>query len=321
MYFIVIDLGGTITKIGLLHREVSLSFSTVISHLDVGFKNALEMLTSEINNLLYKSGIDKTDLSGIGLAFPGLVDCDKKRVISTNEKYNDAVSFNISKWVKDNWDVPFYIDNDARLATIGEWKYGAGVGYNDLVMMTIGTGIGTGVVLDGKALYGKHYQAGSLGGHFVVDYKGRDCTCGNKGCVEALASSFFLPNIIKDHPQVSLSFKAQAEQFDFKQIFTLAEKGDSDASLIRNECMEVWSAAFITLIHAYDPEVFIFGGGVLKSSATIIPYIEKRLEQYAWCPSGKVSIRVSALGDQAALYGLCFCLINEIKKDKIETEL
>ena len=314
MHFRAIDLGGTITKIGLLKDDRIVCFSTIASHIDSGFIDTLKELTSVINHLMYKSSIHKTELSGVGLAFPGLVDYKKKKVISTNDKFNDAIAFDISGWVKENWDVPFYMDNDARLATVGEWQYGAGMGYDNLVMMTIGTGIGTGVILNGKILHGKHYQAGSLGGHFVLDYKGRTCSCGNKGCVEALASSFFLPKIIKDNSEVSSLFKTKFRQYDFKLIFTLAAQGDKDALLIRNECMDVWSAALITYIHAYDPEVFVIGGGIMNSADVIIPYIESRLHNYAWCPSGEVPVQVSKLGDQAALYGLNYCLTNKIEK-------
>lgn len=108
------------------------------------------------------------------------------------------------------------------MAVLGEWKYGAGRGYNNVVMMTIGTGIGTGVIIDGKVLYGEHFQAGSLGGHFVVDYKSRRCSCGNNGCVEALSSSYFLPEIIWEDATLSENFRIRADKYDFKEIFTLA---------------------------------------------------------------------------------------------------
>ena len=92
--------------------------------------------------------------------------------------------------LKQNWNVDFFIDNDARLAAVGEWKYGAGKDTDNLVVMTIGTGIGTSVIMNGKLLRGKHFQAGCLGGHFSVKYNGSMCTCGNSGCVEAYASTW-----------------------------------------------------------------------------------------------------------------------------------
>ena len=253
----------------------------------------------------------------IGLAFPGLVDPIHNRVISTNEKYDDACSISLDKWAWENWEVPFCMDNDARLAVAGEWWQGAARGKNNVVMMTIGTGIGTGVVIDGRLLYGQHFQAGSLGGHFVLDYKGRRCSCGNKGCVEALSSSFFLPTIIREHALLSESFKRDADVYDFKRIFRLAQEGDEDALLIRNECMDIWASAIITYIHAYDPEVVILGGGILKSQEVIIPYISKRVDELAWCPSGKVPIVPAILGDDAALFGLEYFMVKQQQNERI----
>ena len=193
MYTIAIDLGGTVVKIGLLSDGEIVDCVRLPSRLALGLAPNLPKIKEAIDRLLAAWRIDVAALRCIGLAFPGLVDPIHNRVISTNEKYDDACSISLDKWAWENWEVPFCMDNDARLAVAGEWWQGAARGKNNVVMMTIGTGIGTGVVIDGRLLYGQHFQAGSLGGHFVLDYKGRRCSCGNKGCVEALSSSFFLP--------------------------------------------------------------------------------------------------------------------------------
>lgn len=303
MYNIGIDLGGTIIKTGLIRDGKIIGCNVFASVSRKGLRPNLPHIEDSIRQLMNEAGIDATRLSGIGLAFPGIVNPVNKTVISTNEKYDDAQQIDFTAWVDSKWGVPLYMDNDARMAALGEWKYGAGKGYDNVVMMTIGTGIGTGVVIDGKVLYGEHFQAGSLGGHFVVDYKSRRCSCGNIGCVEALSSSSFLAEIIRENETLSTSFRANADKMDFKQIFEQAEAGDQDALTIRNQCMDVWAAAIITYIHAYDPEVVILGGGIMRSSQTIIPYLKKRVDDLAWCPSGKVGLVVSQLGDNAALLG------------------
>ena len=240
MYTIAIDLGGTVVKIGLLSDGEIVDCVRLPSRLALGLALNLPKIKEAIDRLLAAWRIDVAALRCIGLAFPGLVDPIHNRVISTNEKYDDACSISLDKWAWENWEVPFCMDNDARLAVAGEWWQGAARGKNNVVMMTIGTGIGTGVVIDGRLLYGQHFQAGSLGGHFVLDYKGRRCSCGNKGCVEALSSSFFLPTIIREHALLSESFKRDADIYDFKRIFRLAQEGNTDALLIRNECMDIW---------------------------------------------------------------------------------
>lgn len=310
-HLIAIDLGGTVVKVGLICNGEIIESIHFDSQLPIGFIANLPRIQEAVNNTLSLHSIESSQLSGIGLAFPGLVDPKKKRVISTNAKYDDARGYDLNRWVEKNWNVPFFIDNDARLAVVGEWQHGAARGKRNVVMMTIGTGIGTGVIIDGKVLYGQHYQAGSLGGHFVVDYKGRSCTCGNRGCVEAMASSFFLPIIIREHPQLSSSFKKLADTIDFKEIFDLAATGDKDALLLRDECMDVWSAAIVTYIHAYDPEIIVLGGGIMNSAQVIIPYIKEKVNRYVWSPSFKVEIVMAQLSENAALQGVRFCLKQE----------
>jgi glucokinase len=282
-------------------------FKAVTSVSRKGLKANLPLIEEAIDRLLLENNVEITQLEGISLAFPGIVNPVTCCVISTNEKYDDAREMDFPDWVNRNWDVPLYMDNDARMAVLGEWQYGAGKGYNNVVMMTIGTGIGTGVILDGKVLYGEHFQAGSLGGHFVVDYKARRCSCGNIGCVEALSSSSFLPDIIREDGTLSENFRNNADGYDFKQIFTMAKAGDKDAISLCRRCMDIWAAAIITYIHSYDPGVVIIGGGVMKSSHVILPYLQQRVNELAWCPSGKVKLVVSRLGDNAALYGGLVC--------------
>lgn len=268
----------------------------------------LSLIESAVNRLLCGKKIPASRLSGIGLAFPGIVDPTRKTVISTNDKYDDAREMDLSAWINRRWDISFRMDNDARAAVVGEWKYGAGRQYDNVVMMTLGTGIGTGVVIDGKPLYGKHFQAGSLGGHFVADYHGRTCSCGNRGCVEALSSSSFLPEIIREDSSLSEACRRQAESYDFNRLFALWREGNADALTICNKCMDVWAAGIISYIHAYDPEIVILGGGVMQSGDIILPYLQRRIDSLAWCPSEKVHLAASELGDNAAILGIGYGL-------------
>ncbi|MDR1116100.1 MAG: ROK family protein [Tannerella sp.] len=308
MYSIGIDLGGTVIKAGLIRDGKIIgfkSFDTVSKDLTPN----LPLIENAINRLLCGKKISVSQLSGIGLAFPGIVDPARKTVISTNDKYDDAREMDFAAWINRRWEgVSFRMDNDARAAVTGEWKYGAGRQYENVVMMTLGTGIGTGVVIDGKLLYGKHFQAGSLGGHFVADYRGRICSCGNRGCVEALSSSSFLPKIIREDDSLSEACRKQAESYDFNRLFALRREGNADALAICNKCMDVWAAGIISYIHAYDPEIVILGGGVMQSGDIILPYLQRRIDSLAWCPSGKVHLTVSELGDNAAILGIGYGL-------------
>lgn len=301
MYYIGIDLGGTVIKIGVIFRGQIIAGKRLEANSKSGLKPQLESIADAITHLLIEIGIPSENLGGIFLAFPGIVDVRNKQVISTNAKYDDAPSIDLQRWCIEHWNIPFAIDNDARAATVGEWQFGAAHGKENIVMMTIGTGIGTGVVLEGRLLYGQHYRAGSLGGHLTVDYKGRQCTCGNIGCVEAHASSFFLPQIVCNNEKLSLKFRKDTTNYDFKNLFEQASSGVVDAKQVVENCMDVWSVAIVNYIHAYDPQMVILGGGIMKSKNLILPYIRDKVNTLAWCPEEKIEIVASTLGDNAAL--------------------
>ena len=159
-YSVAIDLGGTIIKIGLILDSEIVRFTTISSDSVKGLSHMLPKMEHAIDSLLSEEGISSTDLASIGLAFPGMVNPVECRVISTNDKYDDACDIDLCHWADSRWGVPFVLENDARLAVIGEWLYGAAKGTGNVVMMTLGTGIGTGVILDSKPLVGHHHQAG-----------------------------------------------------------------------------------------------------------------------------------------------------------------
>jgi glucokinase len=166
-------------------------------------------------------------------------------------------------------------------------------------MITLGTGLGTSAIIDGKVLRGKHGQAGVLGGHFTVNYRGRGCTCGNLGCAEAEASTAFLAELVKAHPDFPSSSLAKASVLDFAAVFRLATQGDTCARAIRDHSLQVWSSLAVNLIHAYDPELVIIGGGIMASAEVILPFVQNYVDRHAHTPWGKVSVVASELNDHA----------------------
>jgi len=203
-----IDLGGTRVKIGLVCKNDIVDKVILPAQSGKGLAQNLPFIQHEIDQLLIRNNISKSSLGGIGLGFPGLVNYKTKRILSTNAKYDDALDIDLNGWAKEHWNADFFIDNDARMAAIGEWKFGEGRGTDDLVVITIGTGIGTSAIIEGKLLRGRHFQAGCLGGHFSVQYNGRRCTCGNTGCMEAYASTWSIKERIlsaENYPQSILT--------------------------------------------------------------------------------------------------------------------
>ena len=267
MKSIAFDLGGTNIKAGLLENGKILEWVGISISPDTDFSEHMKKVTSQINTIIDWLGQGTHEISGIGLAMPGIIDIHQHKVISINKKHEGAVHFNFNEWMSENWSLPLIMDNDARAALVGEWQYGSGKGYNHIVMITLGTGVGGAAMMDGQLIYGKHYQAGCLGGHFTINFHGKECTCGNIGCVESEASSGALGDLVRQHQLFSEKYKEGEQLPDFKRLFELYENKDPLAEDVINHCLNAWSAGIISLIHSYDPEIVIVFIGVIPYSS------------------------------------------------------
>ncbi len=299
MYQIGIDIGGTRIKIGLIKNNCIISKVIIESADHDNFQENLNKITETINSIK-----PNKILSKIGIAFPGIIDIHNKKVLSTPQKFEDAKTIDFVKWAKENWNAEINIDNDARSALIGEKYFGKVGDSNNFSIITLGTGIGTSTMIDGKVLYGKHFQAGCLGGHFTVNYNGNLCKCGNVGCAEAEASTVMLEDFAKKQEGFFTSQLANVEKIDFLNIIQGVKNKDVLAEKVLEHFINIWSFTAINMIHAYDPEIIILFGGIMKSSEFIIPKMQKIIDKHAWTPWGKVKLIKSGLGDDAGILGI-----------------
>jgi glucokinase len=315
-FTIAIDLGGTIIKIGMLKEGQLFDRKEVVAQAVSGLKMQLPALESVINQMLQSNGIKQKDVLGIGFSFPGLVDSVKNKILSTNQKYDDGPNTDLVGWALEKWNWPLFAMNDARMALLGEWQYGAGQGCSELVAITLGTGIGSAVLIEGKLLVGRHFQAGNLGGHFVVNHNGTVCTCGNIGCVEAEASTWRLPLLLKDHPGFDQSTIRHEKILDFRALFSHARNSDKVSQEVLEHCLSAWAAGIITMIHAFDPEMIILSGGIMKSSSAILPVLQEKINRFAWTPWGKVKLVAAKFPESAALFGADYLVRSSMNKEK-----
>jgi glucokinase len=298
-----VDLGGTIIKAGIHDGQHLLVSGSVDAASGNGLQGNLPVIEKMLTGMMEERKIPVSEILGIGFSFPGLVDSFLNRVLSTNKKYDDAPDIDLTRWAKKTFGLPLFLENDARVALLGEWQHGAGKGYENIVMVTLGTGIGSAVLIEGKLMKGKHFQAGNLGGHFTVNHRGTICTCGNIGCMESEASTWRLPELIKNHPAYPDSLLNNEKQLDYEALFRNASNNDFLATEILDHCFSVWSSGLITMIHAFDPEIMILSGGVMKSASIILPELQQRINRYAWTPWGKVKLMEARHISNAALYG------------------
>jgi glucokinase len=295
------DMGGTRIKVGCVHNGRVLAQDVIPAYSDQGLEPRLPALAAAFRKLAAAQGLAPADFSGISVSFPSLVDYATGRILAEYGKYRDAMHVDLRAWAEREFGLPLAIENDARMAMIGEWRYGAGKGCDNLAMMTLGTGIGSSAIVQGNVLRGKHGQAGCLCGHLTVRYGGRPCNCGNIGCAEAEASTVFLAELARSRPDFPKSALAGEPVLDFAAVFRHAAAGDACASAIREHSLLVWSSLAVNLIHAYDPELIIVGGGIMASADVILHAMREHVLRHAHTPWGKVRIAASELGDQAAL--------------------
>jgi len=300
MKALAVDIGGTHVACGAIQDKTLLQVINLETDSRGRLGNLLPILKKALRELSQQSG---NGFQGIGLGFCGLVDSRAGRIVSTNHKYSDATGIDLVSWARDELRLPLVLENDARMALLGEWHTGAAQDTNEVVMMTLGTGIGTAALMGGKLVRGKHFQAGCLGGHFTIVAGGRLCSCGARGCFEAEASTYALPDVCRSWPGFSNSPLAREPILDFATLFRWADEADPVSQEIRLRCVEIWAACALSLVHAYDPELLIVGGGVMRSSFPVLRAIQEHVDHYAWTPWGKVQIRPASLGMNAALFG------------------
>lgn len=301
---LVADFGGTRVKYGLVRagKIVDQDSFDVVNRLS--FQAQLEPLRSGLIALLVKHDLSLKDCSGLGIALPTLISVDCKSVTRTFEKFEDLVGFDVSAWSAKAFGLSCDLENDARAALIGEWRYGAGCGYENLFMLTLGTGCGTAVVLEGKVIRGFSGMAGNMGGHSITHRDGEVCWCGSRGCLEAQVSSWALDAIARKNSNFADSRLSRVEKVDYRAVFELAEAGDFLAVALRDKAIDTWAAVILNGISFFDPQRVIVGGGIMASASVILPALQKIVDAQAIQVAGRVQIVAAELGDGAALLGV-----------------
>jgi len=306
MITIGIDLGGTTIKMGAVRDGKLITSSEIKADSNKSLTAKLPEIAAGVNMLMGNLPVVDRKFQAIGLAFPSIVDSQEMKVLLQYVKFSDADELDLKSWADQTWGVPFVLENDARAALVGEWQYGAGKGEDNIVLCTIGTGFGSAVLINGKVLKGAHYVAGNLGGHMVVDFKGDKCNCGGIGCLETEASSWVLDSKCRHHPSYAKSSLSELTTVNYRAIFDHADVGDKLAIEMRDNSISAWAAGIVNLVHAFDPNVVIIGGGVMRRAQIIIPSIQKHVDKYTWPPAGTYNIISARDYTNAGVMGMAY---------------
>jgi glucokinase len=305
MPVIAIDFGGTTIKLGIVKQGKVTASRAIPAKSHEGIRSRLNPVVIEVKKMLDEQGLSLNHCRCVGIAIPGLVNFGEKRVISIPPtKYGDALTVDFTKWSEKEFDLPIVMDTDTNCAILGETAYGCARGASDAILMSFGTGVGTAAMMNGHLVRGKHYQAGCLGGHLIIDYNSRACFCGNRGCLEAMASTSTLPDVAKEREGFAGSLLAKQAVINYKAVTDCADAGDEFSRDLLAYLLQCWGAGIVNMIHAYDPEVIILSGGLMNERGKILPALEQYAVKNAWLSWGTPVFRVPENPDDSVLLGL-----------------
>ena len=305
-YYVGIDLGGTFIKGGIADREGNILVNDKIpTESEKGSTGVAENIAKLANMLLEQSGLAKENIVGMGIGVPGMIDSKRGEVVYSNNL--NWEHFFIADEVEKLSGLPVKIANDANVAAIGETKFGCGKDYNNTILVTLGTGVGGGIVIDGKLFEGNR-SAGAELGHSVIVAGGEQCTCGRKGCLEAYASATALIRDTKRAMQANKQSKmweiGDIENVTGKTAFDYANCDDSAKAVVDNY-IEKLGVGITNLANEFRPEAILLGGGVCAQGDNLIKPLQAFLDRelFAGEKGPQVKLLIANLGNSAGLLG------------------
>lgn len=308
-YVVGVDLGGTKIYTALVDLEGNIiKEKTVATLANEGEEAVLGRIIDTINYVI--DGTDKELIKSIGIGSPGPLDVKNGIIVETaNLPFKN---FAIVKTIRETYELPTYLDNDANVATLGEFMFGAGKGTENMVFITASTGIGGGAVLNSKLFRGSTGNALEVG-HTTVATEGPRCGCGNVGCAEALGSGTAIGKRAKEAvlSNVETSLK-NYEDVTAKEVFIEAANGDRVAKNILKSSLTYLGIAVANTITNFDPEKVVIGGGVVNGGDIVIDTIRKVVEER--CMSTFVAnctVEKAVLGGKAGVLGAAALAITE----------
>lgn len=312
MYKLGIDLGGTNIVAGVVDDNYNIvATSKVKTNLPRPAEEVIDDMVKAANIAIESAGLKVSDIDSMGVGSPGAIDPVHGVVC-----YANNLGFNnvpMAKMLKVRMGVDFYIENDANAAAYGEYIAGAGRGTNDFIAITLGTGVGGGVIIDGKIYSGSNYAGAELG-HTVIAMGGEMCSCGRQGCWEAYASATAL---IRQTKQAMIKYpksvmwelcEGDINKVDGRTAFDAMRKGDVAGKMVVDKYVEYIAVGVSNNINIFQPDVLCIGGGISKEGDNLIKPIKAFLEgeNYARNIEKNTEVKVAELGNDAGIIGAAY---------------
>ncbi len=307
MYTVGIDIGGMSIKIGLVDDEGKI-LEQVRFKTSKTAEQCIKDMIENISALLDKYSLTEKDLRGIGIGCPGAVSRETGMVIYLPNLGWENVP--LAKELKKTFDLPVIISNDANVAALGETIYGAAKDYSTVVMFTLGTGVGGGMVIDNKLFEGGWSRGAELG-HITLYLDGEPCTCGRTGCIERYVSATALmaqtkKAMLEDRESLMWDYvKGNIENVDGKTAFECSKKGDVSANKVVDNYVKYLGESMLNMFNIFRPEAFILGGGVSAQGKYLNDKVKAYCEKfdYGYKDAPRTEILTATLGNDAGIIG------------------
>ncbi len=300
-----VDIGGTTVKIGIFQVDGTLLEKwEVPTRKEEQGRFILPDVAASILEKLKKMGIEPDQVAGAGLGVPGPVMADGYVEVCVNLGWKDMnPKAELSGLLN---GIPVFIGNDANVAALGEMWQGGGKGYHDIVMVTLGTGVGGGVIIDEKIIAGRHGLGGEIGHIHVRDEETEHCNCGGMGCLEQVASATGIVREAKRTMEAKTDPSAMrvfGQRITAKDVLDCAKDGDVMALEVMDTVGRYLGLVLAQVALTVDPQAFVIGGGVSKAGQFIIDVIDKYYKKYSVISDNKGILTLAKLGNDAGIYG------------------
>ncbi len=308
-YRVGIDLGGTNIKAGIVNeKQEIIRESSVPTLVERGEKPIMDDMAALVERLLKEEGLTKKDVIGVGIGSPGMIDAQTGMVVYSNNF--DWENVELGEYLSDKLGLPVRVSNDANCAALGEVKAGAAKDCENCVMITLGTGVGGGVVMNGKIFEGGHAGGAELG-HTTLIYGGEPCTCGRKGCFEAYASATALIRDTKraaDADEQSMIWRLCGEdlnQINGKTVFDAMQTGDETARRVVKQYITYLGEGIVNMVNIFRPDKVLLSGGVCNQGKNLTVPLQEYVQEHVFAgKKGYVpEIAIATLGNLAGILG------------------
>ncbi len=312
MYNIGIDLGGTNIKVGLVDENYNIiAKATRKTELPRPAEEIAGSIVDTVWDALGEAKVTIGEVNSIGIGTPGVANRNSGVVLySCNLGFKNT---DIGSLIREKLGKSVYVENDANAAAFGEVLGGAGKGYKDVVVVTLGTGVGGGIIIGGKIYTGFNFCGAELG-HTVIQYGGRQCGCGRKGCFEAYCSATALINMTKEAMEQNRGSKmwelagGSPDNVDGKTAFDGMRAGDETACNVVRTYIEYLGCGLTNIVNTFQPELLLIGGGICKEGENLTKPLEEFIRRESYCidPERSTKLDIAKLGNDAGIIGAAF---------------